>query len=227
MNIRLKQAVVRKQGNGILLGPIDAVFEAGLIGLIGSNGAGKSLLLKVITQVITVSSGTVSYEEWGIPLTALEARLLLGYVPQDISLYEEMTLRHYLKYIAGLKCIESTRIDDEITSVCEMFDMSKQINRRLGHCSIWEQRKAMIAQAFLGRPQYILLDEPFVGLDIEQRQKLLAVCRSYAEEAVVIVASHFVEEMRLGEYNRIVQLRNGCIVADDEEEVGQIEHRQG
>jgi ABC-type multidrug transport system ATPase subunit len=132
----------------------------------------------------------------------------MGYVPQEISLYEDMTLELYLRYIAELKCIEYAAIADEIVRVTVLLGLEHAGKRPLRELSEGQQRRAMIAQALLGRPSFLIMDEPYVGLDLEQRRSIHCFLQEYAEHAVVVVATHFIEEFRDGDYDQILVLPN-------------------
>ncbi|RAV16408.1 ATP-binding cassette domain-containing protein [Paenibacillus contaminans] len=216
MIIRLRGAVVRDRQGVLRLGPVDLQLGRGLTGIAGHNGAGKSTLLKAICRIYQIPDANLHMELEGIRLTQLEARMSLGYVPQDIALYDDMTLQAYLAYIAGLKGIARERTDAEIERVCAAFGIERMLHRKLKHESVGYRRTAMIAQAFLGDPSFVMLDEPFVGLDMERRNELLAFLSDYAENAVVVVASHFVEQMATGFYDRMLVLKEGLLAGDYE-----------
>lgn len=214
MNIRLLGAVVHGRARQKLLGPIDLTLLKGLTGIVGPNGAGKSTLLKAICRIMPLAEGSLGFMRGGKPLSALESRISLGYVPQEISVYEDMTLRTYLHYIAGLKGLSKVEAIREITRICAELGLAGLLGERLKEASVGGQRMAMVAQAFLGSPAYVLMDEPFVGLDLERRNALLDFLAGYAERSVVAVASHFTEEMRSGYYNRVISLRDGALTDD-------------
>jgi len=216
MNLTMHRINVADRTGRSMLGPIDLVFRRGLNGLIGPNGSGKSTLLKTLAQIYKPKKGKIAYELDSIPLLPFEARRHTGYSPQEIAIYPEMSIRDYLGYIAGLKCLEPNTVDSELHKISRMFGLTHIWHDKLQNCSVGHQRLAMIAQAFLGSPSFLLLDEPFVSLDIEQRHKLLELLQYEAERAVVLVSSHVTEEMT-GQYDRIVTLREGIVSADTDD----------
>jgi ABC-2 type transport system ATP-binding protein len=118
-----------------------------------------------------------------------------------------MTVSAFLKYIAELKCLDYAVIDSEIERVLSRLGLKAAGERRLQDLSVGQQRRAMIAQALLGSPAFLIMDEPYVGLDIEQRRSIHYFLQEYSERAVVVVATHYVEELREGDYDRVVEFR--------------------
>lgn len=195
------------------LGPINMRLYPGLTGLIGANGAGKSVLMELLAQVWKPNKGEIVYEINGIQLHGFEARRLTGYVPQQISIYEDLTVRDYLQYIAGLKCLDDrAAVRAVIGQMSDWLDIRPVLHEKLGQLSVGQQRLAMIAQAFLGAPAFLFLDEPFVSLDIRMRRGLLDMLAEAAQRSVVLVSSHITEEMK-EEYDRVITLADGKLEA--------------
>ncbi|MBP1996335.1 ATP-binding cassette domain-containing protein [Paenibacillus eucommiae] len=197
-------------GRGMLgreFGPMDIKLFPGLTGLIGPNGSGKSVLIQMLSQVWQPSSGEIRYEIHGIPLSSFEARQHTGYVPQQISIYEHLSVRDYLKYIADLKCLDNDAISAVLQQMGDVFHIKAIVDEKLGQLSVGQQRLAMVAQALLGAPAFLFLDEPFENLDIRQRRRLLEMLVDVARGSIVLVSNHITEEMDKG-YDRIIKLRN-------------------
>lgn len=213
MRISLEQAIVKNYKGVELLGPIDLELFQGLIGLIGPNGAGKSTMIKLIAQIYSASSGHISFLKNGLPISLFEAKKSIGYVPQEIALYDDLTVRRFLRYIAGLKCVEKVNIDEEIERLSHTFMILPLLDKKIASLSIGQKRKIMIVQAFLSRPMVVLLDEPFVGLDIEERKRVLHYVMTYSKQAIILVASHLLEEMN-DEFDRFIILKKQQIIAD-------------
>ncbi|MBW7476271.1 ABC transporter ATP-binding protein [Paenibacillus oenotherae] len=193
-----------------VIGPISMKLYPGLTGLVGANGAGKSILIGLLAQVWKPTAGNIVYEMNGLPLNAFEVRQYLGYVPQEIAIYSDMTVGAYLQYIAGLKCLDKWAVAATIRKMSEIFDIAAIRDERLGQLSVGQQRLVVIAQALLGNPAFLFLDEPFENLDIRQRRDLLGMLSEAAQHAVVLVSSHITEEMNR-EYDTIIKLVNGSI----------------
>jgi ABC-2 type transport system ATP-binding protein len=211
MNIMLEEWVVRHPLHRWTLGPIDLNLEKGLIALVGHNGSGKSTMLRGLAGVLPVASGKALFYNKGGALTLREIRLRRGYMPQEIAVYEDMTLRQFLMYVAGLKSIRLNMAVDEIEGLCDFFSLVELLDQRLSCVSVGEQRKAMWVQAFLGRPHFVFLDEPFSSLDVEERKKAYKWLNTYSQNAIVIVATHLVEEIETLA-NQVVRLRDGRLL---------------
>lgn len=212
MRIVVERAVIRPALGSAPIGPFDCTLSRGLTALTGSNGAGKTTLIKAVCGLIQPVSGTVRLEWEGVPLSPLDAKRRLGYVPQDMAVYEDMTPCQYWTYIASLKCLEKSRISQKIGMLTERFRLESLVKRKIGDLSAGEQRLCMIVQAFLAEPSYVLLDEPFVGLSVDQRLNLHDFLQDIARFAVVLVATHFVEEIKPGDYDRILTMREGTLL---------------
>lgn len=210
MRIHCEEVVVSNQQGKILLGPASLTITKGLTALVGPNGAGKSTLLKAIANVYTLTHGLVNVEEDNRFLSVFERRMEIGYVPQEIALYEDMTLRRYLTYLAELKCISRERVVPEVERVCTQFSLQAQKETRITKLSDGQKRKAMIAQAFLGNPKILLLDEPFANLDIEEREHLLHLLVDYSQKSIIILATHLADELNYP-FDRVVGLREGMV----------------
>jgi ABC-2 type transport system ATP-binding protein len=205
MKVILSDVEIKGSQNNTILGPLNMTIERGLTGVVGLNGSGKSLLLKVLAQ--NIFNPQVSYSLNGIDIPSDEAREILGYVPQDIAIYEDMTVRSYLMYIAGLKCVGNSLA--AVERVSRSFRLTSIMDVKLGICSVGRQRLAMIAQAFLNSPVYVFMDEPFVSLDIAQRRHVEEFLIDYSLRAVIVVFSHIVEEMQA--YDRIIRMSDGKV----------------
>lgn len=215
MTIKLDGVAGRPSGelSARELGPVSMKLYPGLTGLIGANGAGKSVLMELLAQIWKPTRGKITYELNGIPLHAFEARQLSGYVPQHIAVYEDLTVHDYLKYIAGLKFLDDGAVKAVVRQMDEWSGFRTMLQEKSGRLSVGQQRLAMIAQAFLGEPAFLFLDEPFVSLDIRLRRGLLDMVAEKAERSVVLVSSHITEEMN-EVYDRVIKLADGRIEAE-------------
>jgi ABC-2 type transport system ATP-binding protein len=210
MKIVLDGWTVRHPLHHWTLGPIDLILEKGLIALVGHNGAGKSTMLRGLAGVFKNYEGRMLFYNEGYALRDKEISLRLGYMPQEMALYENMTLRQFLMYVAGLKSIYSHKAMDEIERLCTRFSIVELLDRRLSRISVGEQRKAMWVQAFLGNPHFVFLDEPFSALDVEERKKAYQWLNHYSRHAIVVVSTHLVEEIE-PLANQVVRLRSGIL----------------
>lgn len=174
------------------------VFEAGSTAVLGPNGSGKSTLLRLLATVAELQSGTVRVAELDpsdqLQRTAIRRRL--GYVAQRDGLPPRMRVGAFLDYVGALKEIDSERLRRRWTSwALERVDLGDVADDRVGSLSGGMQRRLSIAQALLGSPDLLVLDEPLAGLDSEQRASVSSLIVTLAESITVICATHHAEEL--------------------------------
>lgn len=167
----------------------------GVYGLLGPNGAGKSTFIKIITGNLPASGGQVYYN--GKPITghAKAYKKLLGYVPQSQGLYDTFTAGKFLEYMAILKAIPQKEIPGQISRVLEVVGLSKDAGRKLGGFSGGMRQRILIAQALLGSPEIIILDEPTAGLDPKERIKIRNFISRISENKIILLATHVVSDV--------------------------------
>lgn len=171
--------------------PLHAVCRCGLTLLKGPNGSGKSRLLQLLAGIAAPAEGRIRYYYRGSLLPAARQRMMTGYVPQELAVYEQLTVRHYLQYMAGLKCLPPETATREVLALLgPALGLAELQAARLGELSVGQQRLAMIAQAMLGAPAFLLLDEPFEHLDIRQRAGVAELLGHLGRTCVIIIASH-------------------------------------
>jgi ABC-type multidrug transport system ATPase subunit len=183
-----------------------------LIGLVGPNGAGKSTLMKLLTTRLLQTDGSISVD--GLPLAEDETRIKnrLGYLPQDFGLYDELTVWQFLQYIAALKklgrksraCIDQAILD---------ANLQEKRNARIGTLSGGQRQRVGIAQALMGYPDVIILDEPTMGLDPEERVNFRNLFSKNAGGKIVILSTHIIEDVQ-SICNRLIVINKGLILFD-------------
>ena len=177
---------------------VDLEIEAGMFGLVGPNGAGKTSLMRIVAGLIKASRGRVTV--FGHDVATLRGRLaartLLGYLPQELGLYPNLSAREFLDYIARLKGLtEGRRRSREIETALESVRLTDVADRRLKTYSGGLKRRVGVAQAILGQPRLIIVDEPTVGLDPEERVRLRNLLADLATRCTVILSSHIIEDI--------------------------------
>lgn len=165
-----------------------------LIGLLGPNGAGKSTLMKLLVAGLLPTAGTISVD--GVPLLrherALKARL--GYLPQSFGLYDELTVWQFLDYMAALKGLRSSR--SAIDRVIQDTNLEEKRKARIRTLSGGQRQRVGIAQALLGDPQFLIFDEPTVGLDPEERIHFRNLFSRCAQDKIVLLSTHIIEDVQ-------------------------------
>lgn len=177
----------------------DVSFSAGegkIIGLLGPNGAGKSSIMNMITGYISTSSGEIKIGEYDVFKEPMKAKKLIGYLPEIPPLYEDMTVKEYLLYAAELKKVKpkSKRLDS-VEEVCEKVRIQDVKNRLIKNLSKGYKQRVGFAQALLGNPSVLILDEPTVGLDPKQIIEIRNLIRELSEEHTIIFSSHILSEV--------------------------------
>lgn len=188
-------------------------MENGIYGLVGHNGAGKSTLIKILATLMKADSGTVSFNGELIKDYTV-FRSLLGYMPQNQSLPAQMTVEHFLFYIASLKAIPNDlarlRIDDLLTR----FNLETKKHQKLSSLSGGMKQRVLLAQAMLNDPAVLILDEPTAGLDPVERSNLRNVIMELSGDKIVLIATHIISDI---EYiaDKIMLLQKGNIIEFD------------
>jgi len=186
-------------GNVRALCGVDMRIEGrGMFGLLGPNGAGKTTLMRILAGILHPTAGRVSVfgHDLSTPSGRQAAKALLGYLPQELGLHPDLTAYEFLDYIAILKGMtDSGQRRRQIDELLEMVRLSEDAGRRLKTYSGGMKRRVGIAQALLGDPRLVIVDEPTVGLDPEERVRLRNLLGQVARRCAVILSTHIVEDI--------------------------------
>ena len=170
-------------------------FTDGIYGLLGPNGAGKSTLMKMITHNLKPTSGEIIADGKNAAQLGGEYRKLLGFMPQQQSVYPDFTLTRFLYYMAGLKGLSKKEAEPQINSLIERVNLTGYAKAKLGGFSGGMRQRALLAQALLGDPKIVILDEPTAGLDPKERISLRNLIAETAFDKIVIIATHVVPDI--------------------------------
>lgn len=181
-----------------------------MIGLVGPNGAGKSTLMKILVGQLMPTEGSVLID--GVSLSKREKYLKgrLGYLPQDFGLYEELKVEEYLEYMAALKEIKQNK-EGEIERVLEMANLKEMRKLKIKTLSGGQKQRVGIAQAMLNNPELLIVDEPTVGLDPEERIKFRNLFSEGSINKIVILSTHIIEDVE-SICNLIIVINKGRIL---------------
>ncbi len=207
--------LVKKYGNHIAVDHLDFTIEEGHVyGFLGPNGAGKSTTMNIMTGYLGATEGEVLINGHDILKEPEEAKKQIGYLPELPPLYMEMTVREYLEFVAELKGIAKNKREESINEVEKMVKIWEVENRLIRNLSKGYRQRVGLAQAVLGFPEIIILDEPSVGLDPKQIIEIRELIRQLAKKHTVILSSHILAEVReVCDY--ILIISKGKLVASD------------
>jgi ABC-type multidrug transport system ATPase subunit len=185
---------------------------SGIVGLVGPNGAGKSTLMRVLATITKPTEGEVFWEGEDLARRPEQLRPVLGYLPQDFGVYPNLNAREFLGYVAALKGIEAKAAKRRIDELLEVLNLSTAAKRPLGGYSGGMRQRVGIAQALLNDPRLLIVDEPTVGLDPEERARFRYLLTDLAADRLVILSTHIVSDVE-ATAERVAVMKEGRILA--------------
>ena len=210
--------LTKKYGDHIAVDHLSFRVEKGQIyGFLGPNGAGKSTTMNIITGYLAATEGTVTIDGKDIQKDPEEAKRSIGYLPELPPLYVDMTVREYLEFVAELKKVPKKERKQQIDEVMEMTQITDMQQRLIRNLSKGYRQRVGLAQAILGYPEVIILDEPTVGLDPKQIIEIRDLIRKLGENHTVILSSHILSEVS-AVCDHIMIIAHGKLVASDSPE---------
>lgn len=207
----IAENITKRYGTKTALDCFSYSFRPGIYGLLGPNGAGKSTLIGIITTGMKASSGRLFFEGEDTRRLGRKYRRCIGYMPQHQKLYEDFSLRRYLYYISALKGLNRMEAKDEVEKAIRAVNLWEVRDDVIGTYSGGMKQRSLLAQAILGNPGIVVMDEPTVGLDPMERIHFRELVSSIAEEKIVIIATHIVSDLeKLA--SEIIFLNKGVIL---------------
>ncbi len=183
-----------------------------IVGFLGPNGAGKTTTMRILTGYMPPTGGEAIVAGYDVVEESLEVRKRVGYLPETVPLYNDMTALDYLKYMAELRQIPHA--DDRAWETLEMVDLDERANSFIGNFSKGMRQRVGLAQALLHRPEVIILDEPTIGLDPAQVVEVRRVIREIGRDRTVLFSTHILSEAQQI-CDRVLIINKGKIVAED------------
>lgn len=191
---------------------VSCTLTTGVYGLLGVNGAGKTTLMRMLCTLLRPTGGLITWDGSDIFAMDREYRRLLGYLPQDFGYYPDFTVYEYLMYIASIKGLRPTAARTRAKELLEQVGLTKARDKKMKKLSGGMKRRAGIAQAILGDPRILILDEPTAGLDPNERIRFRNLISELAQERLVLLSTHIVSDI---EYiaGEILLMKDGRIRA--------------
>ena len=186
--------------------------EGEIVGFLGPNGAGKSTTMNILTGYLSASSGKVTVGGVDILEDPMGVKKQIGYLPEQPPLYLDMTVKEYLNFIYNLKGLKLSR-KAHIDEVCHLVRIDHVYNRLIGNLSKGYKQRVGVAQALLGNPKVLILDEPTVGLDPKQIIEIRNLIKHLGRNHTIILSSHILSEVQ-AVCERLIVINQGQIVAD-------------
>ena len=186
--------LTKKFGRKVVLKEMDFFIEKGeTVGVVGPNGAGKSTLLKILATIMNATNGTVHIDGLNVKKEKKKTREKIGYVPQEIAVYHELTARENLRFFGKLTSKSS---EESWMRRCEEWRLAEHLDKKVKHLSGGNQRKLNILIAMLHDPDILILDEPTVGIDISAKQEIVNDLRQLGSEGkTILYSSHDAQEL--------------------------------
>lgn len=179
----------------IALNHFTVSLTEGIYGILGPNGAGKSTLMNLLTDNVKRTSGNIYFNGEEILTLKAKFRREIGYMPQQQGMYDEFSANRFLYYIAGVKGIPRKQAKQEISALLDLVGLSSVAHRRLGSFSGGMKQRVLLAQALLGNPSILILDEPTTGLDPEERIRIRNYISELSTNKIVLFATHVVSDI--------------------------------
>ncbi len=220
MQLELK-SLKKTYGTVQALKGVNYTFESGIYGILGANGAGKSTMVNLITDNVDrdkENGGQILYDGKEILDMGKHFRKLIGYMPQQQGFYEDFSPRAFLKYMAQIKGVHKENdkgqtVKQQIDELLEIVNLTTMANRKIGQFSGGMKQRVLLAQALLGNPQILILDEPTAGLDPKERIGIRNYIAKLSKDKIILFATHVVSDIECIA-DRVLLLKKGEIIAE-------------
>lgn len=205
--------LTKRYGENLALNNVSfSVDEGTILGFLGPNGAGKSTTMNIITGYLSASEGEVTVGGYNTLDNPNEVKKLIGYLPEMPPLYTDMTVKEYLNFMYELKKVTLPR-EKHIKEICSLVKIQNVYNRLIANLSKGYKQRVGIAQALLGNPPVLVLDEPTVGLDPKQIIEIRNLIKNLGRNHTIILSSHILPEIQ-AVCERVIVINEGTLVAD-------------
>ena len=179
----------------IAVDDVSLTLTTGVWGLLGANGAGKTTLMRMIADIMTPSSGTISFNGKDIHKMEAEYRNIFGFLPQDFGYSRDFTVKDYLEYVAALKDVSYKETIKKINHLLDILTLSDVKEKKIAKLSGGMKRRVGIAQAMLNDPKILVMDEPTAGLDPGERVRFRNFISEFSHDRIVLISTHIVSDI--------------------------------
>lgn len=205
--------ITREYGKKVALDNVNLSLNQGIYGLLGDNGAGKSTMMRIMVGVDRPTHGEITWNEENIYSLDGKYRGLVGYIPQEFSVYPSFTAREFLEYMGALKGLTKQELKEKIPEVLAFVNLSEVKNKKVSTFSGGMKRRIGIAQAIINDPQILIFDEPTAGLDPGERIRFSNIISDMSKDKIVLFSTHIISDIEAITTNIII-LNQGEIKAN-------------
>lgn len=208
--------VTKKYGRFIAVNDLSFDVHPGeVLGFMGPNGAGKTTTMRMITGFLSADHGSITVFGKDVVREAIEAKSMIGYLPEGAPCYGDMSVFAYLKFIAGVRGFKGLEQKQKVEEIVKVLNLESVAFQRISTLSKGFKRRVGLAQAIIHDPKVLILDEPTDGLDPNQKHQVRALIKNLAKDRIVIISTHILEEIT-AVCSRALVIANGQIVTDCE-----------
>lgn len=208
------QQLCKRYGDFTAVDAISFKVEPGeVLGFLGPNGAGKSTSMKMIAGFLAPTSGTARVCGFDVQEQPIEAKRVIGYLPEGAPSYGEMTPLEFLRFVADVRGLDANRREERIIDVVARLQLADVLHQPIDTLSKGFKRRVGLGQAILHDPKVLILDEPTDGLDPNQKHEVRALIRSMARDKIIVISTHILEEVH-AVCSRAVIIARGKLLAD-------------
>lgn len=215
MKLAIDNVGKKYKGNFWGLKNFNLELENGVLGLLGQNGAGKSTLMRILATISKPTEGKITWNGKDIVKNPGEIRKVLGYLPQDFGVYPNLNAVEFLQYMAAIKGVSGKQAKKRIDELLQLVNLTQACKRPIGGYSGGMKQRVGIAQALLNDPKILIVDEPTVGLDPEERVRFRNILSDLSDERIVIFSTHIVSDVESTASKIAIMAKGNLLIYDE------------